>query len=475
MTAPNRTRSVAEFVAGTSFDDLPAAVVDAALAPVADTIGALYAGYSGDAGQVLLAHAARTPALPERAGRIVGAAGLHTTPVTAALVNGALGHALDFDDVLAGFGHPSAPLLAALLALPVDPLPGRSLIEAYVLGHEVTVRIAEALGPRHYTDGWHTTCTAGGFGATAAVGKLMGLTADELTTAFGIVASMSSGIQRNFGTMTKPVQAGIAARNGVLAAELAREGLTASTAVLEGRKGFLDVYSDGAADPTRLDELGHPFALVDPGTSLKKYACCYETHRALDAVLEIQQEHRIDPGDLEAIICRVPEGDMGPLLYSRPRTALEAKFSMEYTLASAFVDGRITLATFAEEAVHRTDVRRVMELVDAAEDPENRPEDPSSAHAYPGSGGFVEVVVRAGGQEYRARSEAPSGSPSKPLTDSEIAEKFADCLSVAGIDATTADATLAQLLRLSELDNLNPVLAALPGPASVIDQARKVS
>jgi 2-methylcitrate dehydratase PrpD len=380
----------------------------------------------------------------------------------AALVNGTLGHALDYDDVLPGTGHASSLLLAAILAVGGErPLTGEQLLEAYVVGHESHIRTAKALGPRHYRKGWHITSTAGTFGATAAVAKLAGLDVDATRVALGIAGSMASGLQRNFGTMTKPLHSGLAARNGVLAVQLAQAGLSAASDVLDGPKGYLDLAGEGVERPAAYDLLGNPWALMDPGVSLKKYPCCYEVARSSDAMLQIRSEYGFAPEQVEKIYCRVPTDGLSPLIYSRPGTGLEAKFSMEYTLGAALIDGGLTLSSFTDEAVRRPQVRALMERVQAWEDPMCRPEDPDNLVSSAGSGGFVEVTVQAGGVEAMAQVRSPSGSPDLPLTWAEIEEKYLACVREGGGDQARAAELFPRLREIEKEPDVHGLLDEL--------------
>ena len=214
------------------------------------------------------------------------------SPDTQALISSTLGHALDYDDELAGVGHPSSILVSAMLALPLAELSGDRMLEAFVIGYEVNVKVANALGHRHYRKGWHTTATVGGFGAAAAACRLLDLDLEQTRYALGIVASLAGGLQRNFGTMTKPLHSGLAARNGVLAAQLAAVGLHRRRRHPRRRARLFRRVRRQGDHLDAIDRLGAPWAILDPGPTLKKYPCCYATHRPIDAVLQLQAAPR---------------------------------------------------------------------------------------------------------------------------------------------------------------------------------------
>ncbi|MBX6358293.1 MAG: MmgE/PrpD family protein [Micromonosporaceae bacterium] len=457
MSEQTFTRRLADFIVGTSRADFAPGAAEAAVRPIIDTIGVIMAGSSGDAGRQVLEYARRL--VPSSAPTWTGApAGL--PPEIAAMVSSTLGHALDYDDELAGTGHPSSILVSAILALPLPKLSGRQMIDAFVIGYEVNVKVANVVGHGHYRKGWHTTATVGGFGSVAAAAKLLGLNATQTRMALGIVASLAGGLQRNFGTMTKPLHSGLAARNGVLAAQLAAAGFTAAEDVLDGERGFVDIYAAGGADLTAVDRIANPWAILDPGPTLKKYPCCYATHRAIDGVLRLATEHGISADRVARIVDRAPTFGLRPLIHHNPQTGLQGKFSMEYVLAAALLDKEVVLDSFTDAAVQRPEVRRLMALVDAKEDPRCRPEDPQALHSGAGSGGFHEVtLVTTDGREYQCTVQYPSGSPHHPLSWSESVHKWHDCLRAGGRDQARGERLLKRLQELDQVEDVHALLA----------------
>jgi 2-methylcitrate dehydratase PrpD len=378
----------------------------------------------------------------------------------AALANGTAAHALDYDDVnLPMRGHPSAPLLPAALATAETPgRSGRDLLAAFVLGFEVEARLGRAIGEAHYALGWHATSTLGTLGAAAASAQLLGLDAGRSQMALGIAASLASGLQQNFGTMTKPLHAGWAARNGVVAAELAGRGFTADPRALEGESGLLRAMSGGAeVDFEPLAALGDPFEITSSGIGVKLYPCCYAVHRSLDAALDLRAQQRIDPGAIARVRVEVSRGALLPLREEPPATGLEGKFSLGYCLAAALADGRVGLATFTDEAVRRPAARELMAKVEAREGAE--------PGAFP-IGGYAEVgIVLRDGSEHSLRVDTPRGDPSRPLSWDELAGKFRDC--AANVLPTQAvERTLSTVERLEELPNLGGLIETLRGAAA---------
>src|SRR5262245_57866160 len=265
------TQEVASFVAKTRFRDLPREVVQLARGFILDGFGVALAGSTDECSRIVQGQIRQMRAKGESA--ILGTA-LSAPPAKAALANGVAGHAMDYDDTQlstskqAVYGlltHPTTPVLAAVLATgEKERISGEEFVLAYVLGVEVECRIADAIAPRHYQDGFHSTATMGGLGAAMAVGKILRLNEETLIRTLGIAASMASGLRENFGTMTKPLHAGRAAENGVNSALLARDGFTAATNILEARRGFFHAMAGGCDESKLTGRLGSPYFMKEP-------------------------------------------------------------------------------------------------------------------------------------------------------------------------------------------------------------------
>lgn len=431
------TAKLAAFVVGLPAEAIPAAAFEKAAKCLVDTAACMLAGAASEEAEPLKRFlAARAPGTAP----IVGTS-LSADPAVAALVNGTFGHALDFDDVLSIMpAHPSTVILPALLATAPAGTPGGALMEAYVIGLEVGAKIGIAIGNGHYRRGWHATGTLAIFSAVAALGRLLGVDEREMRTAFGIAASMSSGLQCNFGTMTKPFHAGWASHNAVTAITLAKAGMTAATAAFEAPSGFFSTYGTERSDVARITEgLGAPFALLEPGLALKKYPCCYALHRAIDGMLEIRRRRPVSPETVKSVVCRVAPGALRPLIHDDPRTGLEAKFSMDYTLTAGILDGRFDLTAFSDEGPNRPAIRALLPRVSKIEDPRCFGDDPDPAIRSAGTVGFVEVTVEFhDGTSETVRIDRPSGSPQKELSWDDLSEKFSDCAREAGLSQDAA-------------------------------------
>ncbi len=392
--------------------------------------------------------------------------GLSASPETAALVNGTFGHGLDYDDVLAIMpAHPSVVILAAALAsLNGQRIGGRAFIEAYVLGVEIGGKIGLGMTQGHYRRGFHATGTLALFSAVAALAKLHRLDVDATRQVFGIAASMSSGLRRNFGTMTKPLHSGLAARSALTALRLAQSGFTAAPDILEAPSGFFSTYGVEESDPdAAVRDLGQPFVITDPGLALKKFPCCYATHRAMDGLLALRAKLAFDAGSVEKIICRMPPGGMRVLTYPRPTTGLEGKFSLPYTLAAGALDGKYALDSFTDAAVRRREITELYARIDAAEDPSCQGDDPQFEKRSSGSRGFVEVEVRLrDGRSDQIRVDKAPGSPGRDMSWDELKAKFIDCARQSGrIAEKPAVQAFEMIRRLEQTDDIGKVVDLL--------------
>lgn len=449
----NFTRRLAEFVACTTREAIPGDARLRARRAVLDTLGVALAGSREEASRTV------AEMVREAGGRgqaaVLGHA-LRAPAAEAAFVNGTSAHALDFDDVSASMrGHPSAPLLPALLALGERlGSAGRDVIDAYVLGFEVQCRLGRAIGEAHYRLGWHATSTFGTIGAAAGCARLLGLDLGRTANALGIAASLANGIQQNFGSMTKALHAGHAARNGVTAALLARRGFDSDAQALEGPNGFLRAASGGSefnAESLAV-MLGETWEILSPGIGVKRYPCCYATHRAVDAALEVREDPRFDPDRVKRVDVSVTPGTLIPLLPRLPETGLEAKFSLEYCVAAALLDGSVGPETFGQEAIGRSRARELISRLEVAE--QGEPMD------FPIKG-IAEVRVHdAAGRGWSARVETPKGDPKRPLTADELVSKFRHC-SAPVLGAERADQAAAVIERMDGLSDVRELMEAL--------------
>jgi 2-methylcitrate dehydratase PrpD len=427
------TEALIAFIRETPAASIPQEALDKASACIVDTVGCILAGSNSE----MLEPLAHYLADSEEAGpHVVAGTSVRTSAARAALANGSFGHALDFDDVLSMMpAHPSTVVLPALFVALREATTGAEILDAYAIGVEVGAKIGLGISNAHYRRGFHATGTLAIFSAVAALCRLMKLDEPVMRAAFGIAASMASGVRCNFGTMTKPFHAGWAAHNAVIAVRLARCGMTAHPSALEAKAGFVEAYGTEQSDMSRtVAALAKPFVFVSPGIALKKYPCIYALHRPIDGLLVLREKLALTPENVDFIECRVAPGVFRPLLSKLPATGLEAKFSMDYVLAVAALDGRYDLAAFEDPAATRPILQGLYPRTRKIEDPRCLGDEQDAKSRSAGTLGFVEVTVRRkDGAQETLRVDKPRGSPEKPLTWDEIREKFLDCAHHAGL------------------------------------------
>ena len=374
----------------------------------------------------------------------------------AALANGTAAHALDYDDMcFVSLAHPSAPLVPAVLAAAeAEGLTGRAVLDAYVVGFEIEARLGRLMNPRHYQRGWHCTSTLGTIGCAAAVSRLLGLDAAAAGDALAIAASEASGLKENFGTMVKPLHAGLAARNGVLAALLARGGMTASDLALDGPQGLLHAMdSEGPGLADAIADLGARWEILDTGITWKLYPSCAGTHPSLDAILDLRRREGFTADDVERIDIEVDSIVPTILIYDRPATGLEGKFSLPFCAAAAVAFGRVGIETFDAPNLTNPEVRALMTRVAMRVDPSLDHGAPPLTHAR------VHVTLRDG-RVLTQEAQGARGYPESPVSDAEFDAKFMACAGRA-LTQSEAERALGILRRIDELEDVRALTAAM--------------
>ena len=441
---PTPTREMADWIAGLRHADMTASALTWAKHAVLDWLGVTIAGAREPLSDILIADALADGAAgdaslmgrPER-----------TLPSQAALINGSASHALDYDDVHLGLnGHPTAPMLPALLALAEQRgSAGLDALTAFIGAYEIECRIADMIGNSHYEAGWHNTATIGTFGAAAACGKLLGLDGYQIATALGIAATQAAGLKAMFGTMCKPLHAGKAAYNGLLAARLASRGFTSRTDALECSQGFADTQSQELqALPIRPDPQA-PYAVE--ANLFKYHAACYLTHSPIEAVAALRQAHQLTPDDVERITLHVPQGHLKVCNIPAPATGLEVKFSLRHTAALAFVgEDTAALDTYSDAIANRPDLMALRDKVEVA------------TRSFPRqSPATVDIALRRGAT---VSQTIDVGEPAQDLGAqwARLTRKFHSLVDpILGVDA--ANACIEQCATLETAADLHPLLA----------------
>ncbi|MCW5603968.1 MAG: MmgE/PrpD family protein [Burkholderiales bacterium] len=436
------------------YDILPADAVHWAKVGILDTVGVTVAGAHEPATRIVLgvSGSASGPALVFGHARRIGA-------LDAALVNGTASHALDFDDCNNTLGgHPSAPILPALFALADETgATGKDFIAAYVAGFETECKLSMVVNFHQYTKGWHPTTTIGVFGAAAACAHLLKLPVERTATALSIAASLAAGVKSNFGTMTKPLHVGHCARNGLAATLLARRGFTANPGAFEHTQGFFNVYNgEGSYDARRiLERWADPLEIVRPGAGYKEYPCCAATHAALDATFTLLREYGpISAERIASVETWTPARRLAHTNRPDPRSNLDAKFSVQYCVARALLDGRIVIDQFEGDAWRDPPVRALMRRV--------RSETHRAGQFAPDNHFGAEVAVTlTDGRRLSSRVDIQRGRTSdNPIPPELLRVKFENCASrLLDRDAVARlGATLESLERLESVRELTALM-----------------
>lgn len=430
------------WIAGMSLDDVPEPARETARRAIVDYVGVTFAAREDRLTEILDEYRAVAPEGPAT----IISRGETSGPETAAFLNGAIGHALDFDDSNEALGgHPTMVLFPAALATAQSiGADGRAVLEGYIAGFEVAARLGRGLNYTHYERGWHPTATLGSFGATAAAARIRGLNAEQCAAALSICASLASGLKANFGTMAKPIQAGRAAQNGVFAAHLASLGATANPSAFESVQGFGAVYQGlETVDFERLlAPMAPPWELQLSGLNVKRFPCCASTHGAIEAAVDLRQQLGPDHSAIESI--RIWTHPRRLRHTNRPvvTNGFQGKFSVQYTVAVALQRGYVGLNDFSEKSIADAVNKELLARIIAEEMPEERW---NPAHHYAAE---VEATL-ADGSTVRARTEKPRGvGPEQVLSLEQLTEKFLDCMRAGSVPDVRSMELLETLLTM---------------------------
>jgi 2-methylcitrate dehydratase PrpD len=463
------TQAVIHFIEQTRYDDLPDEALSIAKHCIIDGIGVMLAGSTQAAGRIVRDFAVDIGARPQAT--IFGRTPVRTSVGNAALANGTSGHALDWDDTQLAtsadriFGlltHPTIPPLIAALAIGEQAeISGRMLLEAFLTGFEVECKIAEAISPAHYKQGFHSSGTVGTFGAAVAAAKLLHLEGEQLAHTLAIAASSSSGVRVNFGSMTKPLHVGRAAQNGVIAAQLAARGFTGGADALDPPWGFFSSFSRGEGfDPDRIvGKLGNPLTIVWPGVSIKPYPCGVLGHPTMDAMRKLVIDNEVAPDDIVAIRVRAGSNILDPLRYEFAHNELEAKFCPAFMVSAIALRRKAGVHEFNDEFVRSEPVRALMRRVQRVHDPE------IEARGWEKIRSTVEVDIADGRTLVQPADERYRGGPELPFTRDELFEKFGDCATIV-LDRDRVAKVFAALESLESVEHIGRLVELLtPEPA----------
>jgi 2-methylcitrate dehydratase PrpD len=415
---------------------------------IIDTIGCMVAG-AGDQTPLSVAAAFSND---------IGAGGVsavftggRASPAISALINGTAAHCLDFDDNFhPARAHASAVLVPALLAIATADrsISGPRFIRAYLAGLEAQAAVGFGVNPSHYNRGWHGTSTVGCIGSAAGVAILLGLGEAQIAQAMSIATSFAAGPKGQFGTAVKPLHAGMAARNAVEAAYLAQAGITGRLDILERPQGFLDLF--GGTDSTGWDALSwdESHIIETRGLVTKLHPCCASIHRVIDAALDLKTDHPFSLDQVQRIETKVGRSAVDNLTYSEPADEMQARFSMQYCLATALLQDRLSLSDFTRDAISRPEIRRHMPKISmtAYSEEEERGVE-RIAHQV--------TVTLLDGRIFRTERLHAKGAIAAPLTEADRHSKFSDCMRWAGLEEERLYSALADI---GEVDSVKEAL-----------------
>ena len=462
MVADNAslTRELAAYIHGVTYQSIPANVIQRAKEAVIDGIGVTLSGVNADCTRLIRQYISGL-GLTGKA-TVIGRD--ETLPAEyAALANGVSAHALDYDDtqistlpdrVYGLLTHPTTPVLSATIPVAEEVgASGRDTLTAFCTGVEIACKVAEAIRPYHYQNGFHSTGTIGIFGAAAAAAKLHGMDADLIGQALGIAASKSAGIRVAFGTMTKPYHAGAAAQGGIVAAELARIGYRTAPEAMDGPWGYFQVAGSGVDPEAILGKLGNPYTFVDPGVSIKPYPCGSLSHPSMDAMLDLILAHDIKADDVAEVRIGTTSNVLAALRYPAPTDELEAKFSIPFCMGILLLERAGGIAQFTDEVVLRPEVQEMMSRV--------KPylHEGLEAMGFQRIRSLIEVQLRDGTVLSKEASTS-RGTPERPLSVEELAGKFGDCAH--GLLADDVQANVIDMVyRLDGVDSISSLTSML--------------
>lgn len=440
---------------------------------IADTLGCMIAGVGDQAAETVRQSFATSVGPtglsdPSHTSSVMG--GGQSSAAVAACLNATAAHALDFDDNFRpAITHASAVLVPALLAIAeARHIDGSTLVDAYLIGLEAQALVGEGINPSHYTLGWHATSTVGCIGTACGVAWLMGLDGHGIAQAMSLATSMAAGPKGQFGTPAKPLHAGLAARNAIEAAQLAMAGMRGRLDILECAQGFLELY--GGSDAPGWGALAEgrrkpnaPHSIESDGVLPKRHPCCGSTHNVIDTILELKARHGFSAHEVTAVETLVGIANSRNLAYTEPENEMQARFSMNYCVALALSNDRLSLTDFTSSAVFRPEVRVLLPRVTM--NAHSPAQEAMSSQRLPHR---TEIHLKDG-RILKAEKSHPRGSVVDPFDEEDRWAKFADCCQ--SLPKQTIEMLYYRLMRLDHMTDLTWLMAAfatLPQPSEKV-------
>jgi 2-methylcitrate dehydratase PrpD len=454
----SETKILASYVTGSRLEEIPDDVRHEARRAIVNYVGCAVGGSAHPAVAIAIRtlgpfSGAPTAAVLGRADRL--------DPLHASLMNGISSHVYDYDDTTPkNYSHPTSPVASALFAYAsANPVSGRDFMQAFILGFEAESRVANSVYPAHYDVGWHITGTSGVFGAATAIGRLLGLSVQEMVWAIGLAATQAAGLREMFGSMAKAFHPGRSAQNGYVAALLARQGFTAGEHGIEGPRGFAAVQAS-AFDLSKITaRLGVDFDLRE--NTYKPFPCGIVNHPTIDGCIQLHDQYRPAPDTIRAVRLRVAPLVMDLCNQQNITRGLQGKFSVYHGAALGLVRGKAGIQEYTDEAVNDPQIKRVRECATAVGDP-----------AMTEDQARIEVDL-SDGRTLSKFVEQSLGNLGRPLSDRQLDAKFRD-QAVLALPAGDVESLIPLCWRIDELDDVNELVrAAVPSAARVIPASRR--
>lgn len=458
ITGTPITRRIVEFVEAATFEKLPTAVVQRAKNSFLDTLGIGLGGASEAAPRILADFARQTGGTGSST---VLAQGFRTSAPLAAMVNGTAADIVGWSDIsVVQMTHPSVSICPAVWALGEQlRSPGKDVILAHVLGVEVADKIGAGVKPGLQLKGWHPLAVLNTFGCAAAGAKLLGLDAGRMGHAMGIAGAEAGGMRVAMGSMSKAYGAGRSARDGLTAALLAQLGYTGPRDVIEGRDGFLQTFGDGASGAGILDNFGAPYEFESPGITLKKFPACTRSHNGIQGMINLRKAIGFKADDVESVTCLVTPAVVDYLKFSRPRTKFEAKYSMEFCLATIIRDGSMVVGSFSDELANDPMLNALMDKITMTICPEYAKDGYNPSYAPYGC--IVNLRLKDG-REFSERVDRGPWEPDSSPSWDDLAEKFRGNAELV-LDSSAVDRIIETIGRLEDIDDFSEVMALVYG------------
>jgi 2-methylcitrate dehydratase PrpD len=455
----NLTHYVADFIVNLKYDEIPSEVIELGKKSILDGLGLALCGSVADTGGLLEAYT--RPFSSSSAGAAVIGTARKLPARFAAFTNGVAIHVDDYDDtqlaaekdrVYGLLVHPTVCVLPAVLADSESRgKSGKDLMLAYHIGVEVECKIAEAISPRSYEDGFHTTGTCGTFGSAAACAKLRAFDIQKTIRALGIAGSQGCGLRENFGSMMKPFQAGHSAETGVTAADFSELGWSATEKVLEAERGFFHAYGGGYDPGAILNKLGKPWTFASPGISIKPFPSGSLTHPGMTEMLRLIRKYQIKPDQVTSVDVGTNRNMPNTLIRHNPVTGLEAKFSMEFCIAILLLEGKAGLNQFTDAVVNRPDVQDMIARIHFGVNAE------AEKAGYDKMTTILNIHLKDG-RTLSGRADFGKGSPADPMSYAEAADKFRDCAEFAKWPREKAEAVVTTVRNLESATEVRTLI-----------------